>query len=168
MDMTFAFSCGCEAIFVAIGFIVVVVDPGVVVDGLGVVVEEVVVDAFDFAGRCVFAFGCVGGFGVAFALVCGVGFVTECGAFAGEVVGLPCTPCPCALAGETASAEAMTTDVIVAEKRMDGDPPGSFGGNPRAAAPQTDSGKIRATERPLLTDLCAYYRADAAASTPAQ
>jgi hypothetical protein len=88
MAMTFAFSCGCEAIFVAIGFIVVL-DPDVVVDGLGVVVEELVVDVFGFAGGCVFAFGCVGGFDVAFALVCGVGFVVECGAFAGEVVGLP-------------------------------------------------------------------------------
>jgi hypothetical protein len=73
----------------AIGFIVVVVvDPDVVVDGLGAVVEEVVVDVFGFAGGCVFVFVCVGGFDVAFALVCG-GFVVECGAFAGEVVGLP-------------------------------------------------------------------------------
>jgi hypothetical protein len=88
MAMTFALSCGCEAIFVAIGFIVVVVDPDVV-DGLGAVVEEVVADVFGFAGGCVVAFGCVGGFDVAFALVCGVGFVVECGAFAGEVVGLP-------------------------------------------------------------------------------
>lgn len=34
----------------------------------------------------------------------------------------------------------------------------SFWRNPRAAARQPDSGKIRASARPLLTDLCAYLQ----------